>query len=274
MSAIDPNYKGLKISFIEQSDASGTGSAILQLKDKLKGRFLVLNGDDLYKRGDILRMINYEYSVLAQPVQDPSHFGVFTIGKNETLKGIVEKPKDPVSNLANVGVYLLDDKIFNYELKKSPRGEYEITDYILYLIENHEIHVERVMEYWLALGYSWDLLKANMFVLKHDFDDPKIETLLKDDVKIYGEVSIGKECIIGKNIQIVGPAVIGNNVTIKDDSYILPYTVIENDVIIGENSIITESLVMDDTVVQSNSKTRGAIVTSKYTISMNENIKI
>jgi UDP-N-acetylglucosamine diphosphorylase / glucose-1-phosphate thymidylyltransferase / UDP-N-acetylgalactosamine diphosphorylase / glucosamine-1-phosphate N-acetyltransferase / galactosamine-1-phosphate N-acetyltransferase len=270
MSAIGSEYKGLKIKYVEQQEQNGTGGAILQVKDQLKGRFLVINGDDLYKKGDIERMLNYEYSVLAQQVANPSVFGVFTIGKNEFLNGIVEKPQTFVSNLANVGCYLLDTKIFEHDLQKSTRGEYEITDYLLYLIQNQEIHVERVQEYWLALGYSWDLLKANMFVLKNDFQEATIGTKLEDNTKIYEQVRIGKDCKFGKNIEIVGPAVIGNNVTIKDNCYILPYSVIENDVVIEADSIIAESLIMDEAKVQKNSKTRGAIVTPKYTIVMNE----
>lgn len=270
MNSIDQNYKGLKIRFIEQKEQNGTGGAILQVKDQLKGRFFVLNGDDLYKKGDIERMLNYEYAVLAQQVVNPSNFGVFTIGKNEFLKGIVEKPQTFISNLANVGCYLLDVKIFEHELKKSTRGEYEITDYLLYLTQKNDIHVERVQEYWLALGYSWDLLKANMFVLKNDFEEASIDTILKDNTKIYEKVQIGKDCKFGKNVEILGPAVIGNNVTLKDNCYILPYSVIENDVVIEEDSIVAESLIMDEAIVQKNSKTRGAIVTPKYTIVMNE----
>ncbi len=262
-------YKNISIQYVEQIEATGTGAAVNQIKDQLKGRFLVLNGDDLYKHDDIAAMLEYQFAVLAQKVADPSHFGVFTIDKDHRLTGLVEKPKEKIGDLVNAGCYLLDEKIFELTLEKSPRGEYEITDYLLYLAKTYGVQVVPVKKYWLALGYSWDLLKANHFVLQHDFGEEKKESEVPEGVTMTGKVMIGKNVRFGSHINILGPVVIGNDVRIGSKSYILPHTVIENNVTIDEGCIIADSLIMDDSFLHRDAKKRGAIVTPKYTISLN-----
>lgn len=263
-------YKNITIRFVEQAEISGTGGAILQLQPELQGkRFLVINGDDLYKQSDIVRLLEHEYAVLAQKVSEPSQFGVFTVDGTGKLTGLIEKPQKNMGNLVNTGCYLMDDKIFEHELVKSPRGEYEITDYLLYLATTYQVQVVVVQQYWLALGYTWDLLKANRFLLKYDFGEEIQESAVPAGTIISGPVRIGKNVKFGKNVQIIGPVVIGNDVRINDKCYILPYTVIENNVVVEEEGMIAESLIMDGSFIHRDAKKRGAIVTPKYTFSLN-----
>ena len=267
--AFGSHYEGIELIYIEQKEVTGTGSAILQLKGVIQGKFLVLNGDDLYKKEDIRELLKYPYGVLAQKVSDPSRFGVFQMDSQGKLLNIIEKPKENIGNLVNTGCYLFDEKIFEYILQKSPRGEYEITDYLLYLAQQYGVQVVPVKKYWVALGYSWDLLKANQFVLKYDFGEEKRESDIPEHVSVTGSVSIGSKVIFGKNVQLFGPIVIGNEVRINDNAYILPYTVIENDVVVDEECMIADSLITDHSFLHRDAKRRGAIVTSKYTITMN-----
>jgi bifunctional UDP-N-acetylglucosamine pyrophosphorylase/glucosamine-1-phosphate N-acetyltransferase len=263
------SYKGIELVYVEQQEVTGTGAAILQLKGMITGKFLVLNGDDLYKKEDIQELLQYPYSVLAQKVSDPSRFGVFTTDSAGKLLDLIEKPKENVGNLVNTGCYLFDEKIFEHTLQKSPRGEYEITDYLLYLAKQYGVQVVQVKKYWVALGYSWDLLKANQFVLKYDFGEEQRASEIPEYVSVTGTVSIGKNVVFGKNVQLFGPIVIGNDVRINDNAYILPYTVIENDVVIDEECMIADSLIMDHSFLHRDAKRRSAIVTPKYTITMN-----
>lgn len=262
-------YKSMKIEYVEQKELSGTGSALIQVQDRLKGRFLVINGDDLYKRNDIEKLLENDYGVLAQTVAEPSRFGVFVVDAENNLVDLIEKPKEKVGNLANTGCYLFHEKIFEHELTPSPRGEYEITDYLLYFAKQEKVKVVPVSEYWLALGYSWDLLKINQYVLQHDFGPESRLSAIPQGVMLYGKVSLGENITFGKNVHIVGPALIGNNVTIGKDTYILPDTVIENNVTIEEESIVAESLIMDHSVLHRDAKKKGAIVMPKYTIALN-----
>ena len=125
------SFKNLKIKYVEQDRIVGTGAALLSIQGMVEGRFLVLHGDDLYKKSDMAELCKYSYSVLAQKVQNPSRFGVFKIDENYQLQDVVEKPKKKVSNLVNTGCYLVDEKIFEHQLPESPRAEYEATDYLL-----------------------------------------------------------------------------------------------------------------------------------------------
>ncbi|MCA9460454.1 MAG: NTP transferase domain-containing protein, partial [Nanoarchaeota archaeon] len=132
---IGDSYGNLKISYCYQRELLGSGHALLQAKDMLDGKFLVLNGDDIYSRADISKLMDLPLAVMGKRVSNPESFGVFKLDlDNNYLKEIVEKPKEFISNIANIGVYVFDSKIFDYELKKSIRGEYEIIDYLTYLI--------------------------------------------------------------------------------------------------------------------------------------------
>lgn len=267
-SYLGKSYRGISLRYVEQKEVNGTGGALLACKPFLKGKFIVINGDDLYKKEDISVLLQYPYAVLGQKVADPSRFGVFVTDKKGELQNLVEKPTEYIGNMVNAACYLLDDKIFDYEIKKSPRGEYELVDYLLYLAKKYGVQVVPVKKYWLALGYSWDLLKLNRYVLEHDFIPAKLKKVPKS-VEISGKVSVGKNVQFGKNVLITGPVAIGDDVVIGDNTYILPYTVIENNVVIEEDSIVAESLIMDHVILHRDAKKRGAIVTPKYTISLN-----
>lgn len=267
--AMGAKYNGIAIRYVVQKEPNGTGGALLACQPYLKGRFLVLNGDDLYSGTDIQRIMKYPYAILAQKVADPSRFGVLAIDSKGYLKRIIEKPKEKIGNLINAGCYLFDTNVFHHQLQRSSRGEYEIIDYLMYLAREKGVKVVEVKKYWLALGYSWDLLKINQYVLEHDFKDIQHRTKIPKGVTILGKVRIGKNVLFGSNVCIIGPAVIGDNVAIADDCRILPHTVIENNVTLDKECMIGESLLMDNTYLHRDAKRRGAIVTSKYTITLN-----
>ncbi len=267
--SVGSKFGSIKVKYVEQPQLSGTGSALMQVRDRLKGRFLVLNGDDIYKRSDILEVLQHKYAVLAQKVNDPTRFGVFMVDNSGNLVDLVEKPQQNIGNLVNAGCYLFDDTIFDYELHFSPRGEYEITEYLMELAKDHPVRVVPVQNYWLALGYSWDLLKINQYVLKHDFGDVLHDSTLPEHVHVYEKVRIGKNVSFGKNVHLVGPVVIGDNVTIGNHAYILPMTVLENNVTIEDECLVAESLIMDGSYLHRDAKRRGALVLPKYTISLN-----
>src|SRR3989338_6615419 len=134
-SHLGTRFGKVPITYVEQTQQLGTGHALLQTESLLKNeRFMVMMGDDLYFRSDMRRCINYEHSVLAKRVENYSDFGVFTKQGNHVLD-LIEKPQTFVSDLANAAFYVFTNKVFAClkSLKKSPRGEYEITDAITLL---------------------------------------------------------------------------------------------------------------------------------------------
>ncbi len=122
-------YGTMKLSYIEQKEQMGTGHALLQAEDKLKGEtFMVLMADDLYFRGDMRKCLRYPLAVMVKRVENYSTFGVF-IKKEGKILDLIEKPEKYISDIANTAFYVFNDKIFDCLKKctKSPRGEIELT---------------------------------------------------------------------------------------------------------------------------------------------------
>jgi len=160
--AFGDSYEGIPVTYVEQGEPMGTGHALLQAKDHLKDKFLVMNGDDLFAKEDIKRVMKHDFCMLLKEVENPGIFGVAkTQGSKVTF--LVEKPQEFVSSLANVGVYVFDKSIFEHELVKSKRGEYELTDYIKYLIPKGVMEFETLQEYWVPIASVEDVEKANAF---------------------------------------------------------------------------------------------------------------
>lgn len=213
---IGSEYKNLKIKYVEQKQQLGTGHAALQVEKFIDDKFIIINGDDMYCREDIQECITHHYCVLAHKINNPERFGVFVVDYNSNIKNLVEKPKKFISNLANCGLYILDRKIFGIlkKLKKSERGEIEITDGILALKESDDIYCVISKKYWFPIGYPWNLLEANERLLKEIRYD--IRGAMKNTI-IDGNVFIEENSFI-EDSKIIGPAVIGKNTNIKNST--------------------------------------------------------
>jgi glucose-1-phosphate thymidylyltransferase len=162
---------------------------------------------------------------------------------------IVEKPKEPKSNLAVIGVYAFNSKFFKVypKLKPSWRNEMEITDAISLLIDaGYKVVPHHVDGWWKDTGKPEDILEANHLIL--DGIESSNEGKVQDGASIVGRVKIGKGAVIfGKSV-VRGPSIIGENCKIGPNAYVGPYTAI------GDRCQITtaevdDSIVMDDTVI-------------------------
>jgi UDP-N-acetylglucosamine diphosphorylase / glucose-1-phosphate thymidylyltransferase / UDP-N-acetylgalactosamine diphosphorylase / glucosamine-1-phosphate N-acetyltransferase / galactosamine-1-phosphate N-acetyltransferase len=239
-------YGKLKLRYVEQKDQQGTGHALIQVKDLLKDKFIVMNGDDLFSAKDIEKCIKHKYCVLACKVKEPSRFGVLIIG-NGKLVDFIEKPKEFVGDLANTGLYVFDKKIFDKKLIKSERGEYEIIDYVKSLISTDNLFVEKVTDYWFSIGYAWHLLEANeYFVNNVKRSDVKGEK--ENNVVIHGNV------IIGKGTKILSGTYIEGNVVIGDHCKIGPNCYLRNGTTIGDNCHIGQAVEIKNTIIGDGSK--------------------
>jgi UDP-N-acetylglucosamine diphosphorylase / glucose-1-phosphate thymidylyltransferase / UDP-N-acetylgalactosamine diphosphorylase / glucosamine-1-phosphate N-acetyltransferase / galactosamine-1-phosphate N-acetyltransferase len=246
---IGNNYKNISIKYITQETPNGTGGAILACKKHLEKKFLVLNGDDLFSHKDISRILDYDYCILAKKVKDPTHWGILET-KDDYITNVIEKPKEFISDLANVGIYIFQDKIFEHKLKESPRGEYEITDYLNYLIsEDIKIKYKILNDYWLPIGFPWQLLEANVFMLKRlaekNSDKPIIKGKIEDNVSIKGFIYLAENTRIKEYSYLRGP------IYISKDTIIGPFANIRPDTIIGKNCElgrveIYDALLMDN----------------------------
>lgn len=152
-------YAGRKISYVVQEKLNGTGGAIALARDLIEDDFLVMNGDDLYSKSDIEKLLQYDLAVLGFEVNDPWKFGVIFLDENRNLEKIVEKPNIVGSALVLTGVYKLNKKFFNYPMTVSKRGEYEVIQPISLMAKDFPVHVEKATE-WFPIGNPEDLKKA------------------------------------------------------------------------------------------------------------------
>ncbi len=137
---------------VRQDVPRGTGDALRSCRSKLRSdHFLVLNGDDLYGAADLARLASYPAGLLVQTVPEPRKFGIAFLNADGSLEKLVEKPELDGPRLANTGAYVFPRTVFEYALTLSPRGEYEITDYVSYLARMGRVEVVEAA-FWLPIG--------------------------------------------------------------------------------------------------------------------------
>jgi bifunctional UDP-N-acetylglucosamine pyrophosphorylase/glucosamine-1-phosphate N-acetyltransferase len=190
-----------------------------------------------------------EALICVKEVENPSDFGVLEVENNKVVR-IIEKPVNPPTNLANAGIYLFRNSIFDFidRTHSSVRNELEITDSIQMLIDSGVIVGYSPLEgKWIDIGYPWDLLKANENLLK-DLKS-SCEGIVEPNTTIKGEVVIGKGTLIRSGAYLEGPVVIGENCDIGPNCFIRPYTAIGKNVRVGNAVEIKNSIIMEGTHV-------------------------
>lgn len=158
-------FGGRKITYVFQHVLNGTGGALHLAKSVLKDRFLVVFGDDLYHKKDIKNLLKHELAVLAKEVDDPSKFGIIKTNRKGYVIDIVEKPKRSKERLALTGVYVLNKKMFEYDLVMSDSGEFYLTDILTEMAKDHKIKVEKATG-WHPIGTPEDLKRAEEVIDK------------------------------------------------------------------------------------------------------------
>lgn len=243
----------VNIRYHTQKEQLGTANAIKYAREYIEDDFIVLNGDIITEPATITDLISHykeaDTTIVLREVKDPSQFGVVKL-EGDNVKDIIEKPpanKAP-GNLVNTGIYLFNHKIFDYieRTKKSPRGEYEITDSIKMQIKDN-LTIKGIISkrHWVDVGKPWELLEANETLLKNIKEDIKGE--IEDNVTIHGPIILGEGSIIRSGTYIIGPIYIGKNCEIGPNSYIRANTSIGDNVSIGNAVEIKNSIIMDKT---------------------------
>ncbi len=246
---------GVNLSYVIQKEPKGLAHAVSLAESFINGDdFLMYLGDnliqeDLSKFVESFQKSKSDASILLTPVQDPTRFGIAMM-EGENVKKVVEKPKDPPSNLAIIGVYIFSSKIFEgvKNIKPSWRGELEITDAIQYLIDNGgKVQGHIVYGWWKDTGRPADLLEANRRVLSQIKTSQILTSLNDGNYKIEGPVIIEKGVTLS-NTLVRGPVIIAKGSSIVN-SYIGPYTSIGPNVTI-ENSEVENSIFMENSIIR------------------------
>jgi len=244
---------GVKITYVDQPEPKGLAHAVMVAEDHLKGEpFVMYLGDNLLKQGvsPLVNEFTKNHSdcvVGATRVSNPSQYGVVVFDKNGNITRFIEKPKEPVSDWALIGIYVFNDKVFDaiHRIKPSWRGELEITDTIQTLLtDGAKVNVQKVQGWWKDTGRPEDLLEANQLILQ----ELKLYNhgRLEESASLTNNVGVGEGTIIHNRTTIRGPVIIGEHCEIGPNSYIGPYTSIGDNVTLI-NTELENSIVMSGT---------------------------
>ncbi len=236
---IGDNYKDMRVRYATQKEPIGTGDAARAALPFLDDQFLILNGDDLYKRKDLEKCLEKNPSIMVKEVEDPTGFGQM-ISKGGKIVDLVEKPVENVSNLVNIGAYYINRSFFEKGIEKSKRGEYEITDYIKRYLSEETINCH-VAEVWDSVSYPWNLLES----AEHIFDqcERNIEGEVEEGVVLEGTIYLGVGSVVKSGSRIEGPAYIGKDCVIGPNAYIRGRSSIEDDCYIGQAVEVKNSII-------------------------------
>ena len=251
----DGSRWGIRITYIEQEAPLGLAHAVLTARAFLgRDAFVMYLGDNILKSGITSLVARFRETrpnalILLTPVPDPKMFGVAELRPDGRIARLVEKPAEPKSDLALVGVYMFDEHIFEAAgaIRPSGRGELEITDAIQYLVDHGlEVQPHLVRGWWKDTGKIEDLLEANRLILEGMAG--KNEGDVDEASRINGNVVIEAGVVV-RNSSIRGPAIVGAGTELRD-AYIGPFTSIEPRCrIIGteiEHSIVLEGSTIEN----------------------------
>jgi UDP-N-acetylglucosamine diphosphorylase / glucose-1-phosphate thymidylyltransferase / UDP-N-acetylgalactosamine diphosphorylase / glucosamine-1-phosphate N-acetyltransferase / galactosamine-1-phosphate N-acetyltransferase len=153
---------------VDQPQPLGTGHALMCCKPSLEtSDFLVINGDDLHSAENIRRLTGVPLGIMTVWRNDLTKWGVVRTDAEGRVQRIHEKPPEglyPSPSQVNIGAYKLNQSIFDYELSRSERGEYEITDYVTYLAQHHNVYSVPA-DFWITIGNPDDLAFAQTAAL-------------------------------------------------------------------------------------------------------------
>ncbi len=241
----------VNITYIPQPEPLGLAHAVSTACGFLgDSSFLMFLGDNLIEGGikkylDQFSRHSPDAMILLKEVADPRLFGVAELDGNGRVLRLVEKPKEPLSNLALIGIYMFLPVIHEAiaQIKPSWRGELEITDAIQRLIDvGGKVHSQLLTGWWLDTGKKDDILEANRVVL-----DELIVKSIRGQVsaksRLVGSVEVREGALI-EDSEIRGPVSIAEDCYVKN-SFVGPFTSIDRGTVI-ENSSIEYSVILGD----------------------------
>jgi glucose-1-phosphate thymidylyltransferase len=246
---------GVKIEYIPQTAPLGLAHAVKTAQPFLgEDRFVMFLGDNVIQGGispliaDFANHTDWNSQIVLTHVENPQQYGVATLTEDGKIAKLIEKPKDPPSDLALVGIYMFDHNIFRAtdSIQPSARGELEITDAIQWLVTNgYQVFPHVHNGWWIDTGKTIDMLKANSHVLEEL--KPEIRGFVDSASQVDSRVTVeaGAEII---NSIVRGPTIIGENTRIVN-SYVGPFTSIYHHVTI-ENCEIEYSIILEHSTIR------------------------
>jgi glucose-1-phosphate thymidylyltransferase len=252
-AAGDGERFGVDITYIVQDEPAGLAHAVLTAEPYLgDAPFVMYLGDNLLQGGieDLVaafREGSPDALILLTPVPDPEHYGVAELDAQGRVKRLVEKPPEPATDLALVGVYMFTPRIHEAAkaIQPSLRGELEITDAIQWLVDSElavDSHVVR--GWWKDTGRLDDMLEANRLILE------RVERRVEGELvhaQVDGRVIIEPGARLERST-VRGPAIIGAGAVLRD-AYVGPYTAIGRHCVV-ESAEVEHSILLEGSSVR------------------------
>ncbi|HEX6330725.1 MAG TPA: glucose-1-phosphate thymidylyltransferase [Actinomycetota bacterium] len=244
----DGSAWGLRVTYIPQEAPLGLAHAVTTAADFVRGQpFVMYLGDNVLMGGIERFVAEFERhrpnaQIFLARVPEPEQFGVAVLEGDRVVR-LVEKPKEFLSDLALVGVYLFDDSILEAAstLEPSWRGEYEITEAIQWLIDHgRSVRAEMVSGYWKDTGRPEDLLEANRQMLS--VLRPSVEGEVDEASRLEGLVVVEAGAKVVRS-RIVGPVIVGAGALVEDSE-------LGPDVALSPSCVVTSSAVRDSIVME------------------------
>ncbi len=238
----DGSAFGLDVTYIQQDAPLGLAHAVLISREFLGADdFVMYLGDNFIVGGispfiDEFRASQPDAQIMLTKVPDPRQFGVAIVDELGQVVGLEEKPAQPKSDLALVGVYMFTSSVHEAvrSLKPSPRGELEITEAIQWLIDHgRKVAHTTISGYWKDTGNVTDMLEVNRLVL--ETIEPRQSGVVHPGCDLIGRIVIESGAQISAS-RIVGPAIIGARTQVVN-SYIGPFTSVAEDCTVADSEI-------------------------------------
>ena len=250
----DGSELGISVTYIRQTAPLGLAHCVLIAQDYLGDDDFVMYLGDNFIIGGITELVaefqggSYDAQILLTKVDNPSQFGVAELGPHGGVTTLVEKPKEPKSDLALVGVYMFRPVIHDAvrAIKPSSRGELEITDALQWLIdEGRDVRPHLVTGYWKDTGRLEDMLECNRKVLESL--EPVVHGSVDADSVLTGRVVVEEGAVIERST-VRGPAIIGRDTVVRD-TYVGPFTSIYFGCTL-EDTEIEHSIVLEESTIR------------------------
>jgi glucose-1-phosphate thymidylyltransferase len=263
---------GVHLTYIPQDAPLGLAHAVKTAQPFIgDDSFVMFLGDNVIQGGisDLIRdFTNHDWNsqIVLKEVADPTAFGVAKLRPDGSVEQLIEKPKNPPSNLALIGIYMFDQNIFEAvnSIRPSWRNEYEITDAIQWLIDHSFVvrpHVHK--GWWIDTGKMEDMLEANNLVLD------ELEPSIAPDAVIENSI-LDRRVTVERGARIVnsvihGPAIIGED-TVIEDAYVGPYTSIYHHTAL-QRCEIERSIVLENSAIRDlNVRLHGCLIGRDVTV--------
>ncbi len=244
------DHRNVPVRYAIQDQQGGTADAVDAARVVLHDEpFVVLNGDVLLKGEDLRQLYEQAPAIAVAEVENPSRYGVLEVNPDGTqATGIVEKPADPPSNLANAGAYAFPASALELvsTVSESVRGERELTDVLDAICETNVVTPIRVSR-WRDVGRPWDLLAATEDRLPEFATDTA--GTISENATITGPVVIEEDAEIRGGVYLEGPILVRAGATVGPNAYIRGCTVIGPDATVGHAVEIKNSLLLSGATV-------------------------